>query len=190
MKIEQAKKEHAHDLALLIMQAMSDECCMNLVGPGKTLSDFEQVMTRLAASECSQYSYLNTLVALNDDNRVAGAVVAYRGADLHTLREAFLRAAKEELARNLDNIADETEPDEYYIDSVAVYPEFRRMGIASSLLRAAIERAHSAGLPAGLLVDKQNPNAERLYTALGFRYVKDKMWGGHEMRHMRCYRPE
>lgn len=190
MKIEQAKKEHAHDIALLIMQAMSDECCMNLVGPGKTLADFEQVMTDLAASECSQYSYLNTLVALNDDNRVAGAVVVYRGEDLHTLRKAFLHAAKEQLARDLDNIPDETEAGEYYIDSIAVYPEFRRMGIASSLLRAAIKRAHENGLPAGLLVDKLNPNAERLYTALGFRYVNDKMWGGHEMKHMRCYCPE
>lgn len=190
MKIEQAKKEHAHDIALLIMQAMSDECCMNLVGPGKTLADFEQVMTDLAASECSQYSYLNTLVALNDDNRVAGAVVAYRGEALHTLRKAFLHAAKEQLARDLDNIPDETEAGEYYIDSIAVYPEFRRMGIASSLLRAAIKRAHENGLPACLLVDKLNPNAERLYTALGFRYVNDKMWGGHEMKHMRCYCPE
>lgn len=190
MKIEQAKKEHAHDIALLIMQAMTDECCMNMVGPGKTLADFELVMTDLASSECSQYSYRNTLVALTDDNRVAGAIVAYRGEDLHALRKAFLDAAKERLGRNLDNITDETEAGEYYIDSVAVYPDFRRMGVASSLLRAAIERAHSNGLPAGLLVDKQNPNAERLYTALGFRYIDDKMWSGHEMKHMRCYCPE
>lgn len=190
MRIEQAKKEHAHDIALLIMQAMTEECCMNLVGPGKTTADFERTMTKLAASEHSQYSYRNTLVALTDDNQVAGAVVAYRGEDLHALREAFLRAAKEELGRDLDNIADETEAGEYYIDSIAVYPRFRRMGIASALLRKAIERAHSAGLPAGLIVDKLNPNAERLYTALGFRYVNDKTWGGHEMKHMRRYRPE
>ena len=41
-------------------------------------------------------------------------------------------------------------------------------------------------LPAALLVDKGNPNAERLYRSVGFEYCNDAMWGGHEMRHLRC----
>ena len=41
------------------------------------------------------------------------------------------------------------------------------------------------GLPAALLVDKGNPKAERLYRSIGFEYVEDAMWGGHEMRRLR-----
>ena len=46
-------------------------------------------------------------------------------------------------------------------------------------------RAADHGLPAALLVDKGNPKAERLYRSIGFEYVEDAMWGGHEMRRLR-----
>ena len=37
----------------------------------------------------------------------------------------------------------------------------------------------------GLLVDKGNPKAERLYADMGFEYVNDAVWGGHSMKHLR-----
>ena len=80
---------------------------------------------------------------------------------------------------------DETQEGELYLDSLAVDSNHRRKGIATMLLNAATERARRLGIPAvGLLVDKGNPNAERLYTAIGFRYVNDTEWGGHPMRHL------
>lgn len=36
----------------------------------------------------------------------------------------------------------------------------------------------------GLLVDKDNPDGEALYSSVGFRYVGDNRWGGHPMKHM------
>ncbi len=36
----------------------------------------------------------------------------------------------------------------------------------------------------GLLIDKGNPNAERLYLHVGFEYANDSSWGGHPMRHL------
>ena len=53
-------------------------------------------------------------------------------------------------------------------------------------IAAASLHAASLNLPAALLVDKGNPNAERLYRSVGFEYCNDAMWGGHEMRHLRC----
>ena len=80
---------------------------------------------------------------------------------------------------------DETQAGELYIDSIAVSEEFRGHGIAKHLLKAVIERAREMGLPAvGLLVDKGNPRAESLYNKVGFQYVNDSAWGGHEMRHL------
>ena len=39
----------------------------------------------------------------------------------------------------------------------------------------------------GLLVDKDNPLAEKLYVAQGFRYVGDTTWGGHPMKHLQYH---
>lgn len=80
---------------------------------------------------------------------------------------------------------DETQAGEVYLDSLAVMPDHRGKGIATSLLRAMIEKAAKEGHPAvGLLVDKGNPNAERLYLHVGFEYANDSSWGGHPMRHL------
>ena len=56
MKIHDAKKEQASDIASLIMTAMTDECCLFFVGKGQTLDDFRDTMTRLVRMENSQYS--------------------------------------------------------------------------------------------------------------------------------------
>lgn len=190
MRIEKATKADANDIARLIMMAMSDDCCQYLAGENHTLQDFETMMTELAEKAYSQYSYTNTMVARDSDGSVMGICVAYQGADLHSLREAFFDAARRHLDRDFSNIDDETDAEELYIDSLAVYPKYRNQGIASALLHAAIANAHSHGLPAGLLVDKGNPRAERLYRSVGFEFVNDKEWGGHPMRHLRCYKQD
>lgn len=182
--IKCAAVAHSADIARLIMLAMSDDCCRYLAGDGHTLDDFRRMMERLVRMDDSQYSWRNALVALDGDGTVAGACVAYDGVSLHRLRQRFFEAASECLQRDFTGIDDETFPGEYYIDSLAVYPQYRRRGIAAALLKAMSQRAFEAGLPAALLVDKQNPNAERLYSSLGFRRVSDAVWGGHEMRRM------
>ncbi|MCI6208875.1 MAG: N-acetyltransferase [Prevotellaceae bacterium] len=185
MKIIEASKEHAPEIARLVMMAMTDECCLNLAGEGNTLDDFSRVMNRLTAAEHSQYSYRNAILAVNDDGQVAGAIVSYDGAQLHSLRDAFYKAAEEELHVDRRGMDDETTAGEWYLDSLAVFPEFRGHGLAHLLLQAAISRGADNGLPATLLVDKGNPRAERLYRSVGFEYVEDATWGGHSMRRLR-----
>lgn len=90
MKIIQASPNHAADIAQLVMMAMTDECCLNLAGEGNTLSDFARVMNRLTAADYSQYSYCNTLVAIDDDGQVAGAIVSYDGGQLHACARPLL----------------------------------------------------------------------------------------------------
>ena len=171
------------------MMAMTDDCCLFYAGEGRTLGDFARVMHRLVLEEESQYSYRNTLVAMDNSGIVRGISVAYNGADLPVLREAFFRIMREELGRIFEGFTDETQAGEYYLDSLAVYPSYRHQGIASALITATASLAQGLGLPLGLLVDKGNPTAERLYTALGFRYVNDTHWGGHPMRHLQLPLP-
>lgn len=185
MRIEKATKADGRHIARLIMMAMSEDCCRFIAGEKRTLQDFECMMMELAEKDFSQYSYNNTVMARDTDGTVMGACVAYRGDRLHELREAFFDAAKRHLDRDFSHIDDETEPDEYYLDSLAVYPEYRGRGVATALLQTMIARAHDEGLPPALLVDKENPSAERLYLSIGFRFVNEKVWGGHEMKHLR-----
>lgn len=186
MEIQPAKDSQARSIARLIMQAMNYDCCRYFAGPDHTLEDFERMMTSLVQSEKSQYSYLNAIVAVDEDGgEPCGVCISYDGARLHELREAFVNAARDSLGRDFGSMADETSAGELYIDSIAVREDCRGRGIATRLLQAAVDKARAMNLPAvGLLVDKGNPKAERLYERVGFRYFGDNAWGGHEMKHL------
>jgi len=184
IEIQEANKSHISAIAKLIMTAMTDDCCLYFCGDGHGLEDFRRMMTMLVEREDSQYSYRNTLVAIDGD-KVVGISVSYDGGRLHELRRAFIEAAKDHLGKNHSCMDDETQAGELYLDSLAVLPEYRRQGIARALLLATKERANKMGLPCvGLLVDKSNPAGEALYSSVGFRYVGDNRWGGHPMKHL------
>lgn len=184
MKIIPARREDAPLIARAIIMAVGEEITSDFAGPDHTVADIEALFTELAAMEDSQYSYRNTLVAITDDGRVAGVCIAYDGALLHKLRERFFEAVRRRLGREMGDMADETSPDEFYLDTLAVWEEFRGRGIGGSLLMAQAARAHDAGKPAGLLVDKDNPKAEALYRRLGFRPAGERPFAGVIMNHL------
>jgi DNA-3-methyladenine glycosylase I len=184
IEIREATKSQAAEIACLIMTAMTDDCCLYFCGDGFGLNDFHKMMTMLVERENSQYSYRNTLVAMDGD-KVIGISVSYDGARLHELRRAFIEAAKKYIGKDHSGMDDETQAGELYLDSLAVLPEYLRQGIARKLLKGTKERANRLGLPCvGLLVDKDNPIGEALYTSIGFRYINDNQWGGHPMKHL------
>ena len=184
IEIKNAWKEQSSDIARLIMTAMTDDCCLHFCGVGYGLQDFRGMMTMLVEREDSQYSYRNTLVAMDGD-RLVGIAVSYDGGRLHELRQAFVEAAKVCIGKDHSGMDDETQAGELYLDSLAVLPDYRRQGIARRLLEATKEKADRMGLPCvGLLVDKGNPAGEALYASVGFRYANDSSWGGHPMKHL------
>ena len=184
IEIKNAIKEQNKEIAHLIMMAMTDECCQYFCGEGYGLDDFCRMMCHLVEREDSQYSYKNTLVAM-DGQQVVGVSVSYDGSRLHELRRAFIEAAKTYIGKDHTGMDDETQAGELYLDSLAVLPAYRRQGIAQKLLIATRERARHLHLPkVGLLVDKGNPDGEALYTKVGFEYLNDNLWGGHPMKHL------
>lgn len=185
MNITTAKPTQASQIAKLIMEAMNHECCQYFAGEHHTLADFHRVLTELVGADNSQYSYRNALVALTADEKVAGVCVSYDGACLIELRKAFLKACKENFNQDFSDMPEETSAGELYIDSIAVDEGYRGQGLAKQLLQATIDKARDMNINSvGLLVDKGNPQAERLYHAVGFRYENDNMWGGHPMKHL------
>lgn len=183
MTITDGKKEQARDIAKLIMRAMTLECCMHFCGKGHTEEDFYRVMTALVEREDSQYSYKNTLCAI-DGEAVVGIIVTYDGGRLRELRNAFLQAAMDNWGIDHSSMPDETEAGELYIDSLAVMPDHENRGIATALVRAANEKARAMNLNLGLLVDEDNAKAYNFYCKIGFIEVGKNSWGGHLMKHL------
>ena len=183
--IRKGKPDDASRIASLIIMAMTEECCLYFCGEKHTIDDFHEAMTTLALRTDSQYSYLNTLCAVDEKDNIVGVCTSYDGALLHQLRKAFIDTAWERWGMDHSNMPDETQAGELYIDSLAVDPEYRGMGIAKQLLEATIQKSREMNPPAtGLLVDTGNPRAELLYNKVGFRVVDTNTWGGHPMKHM------
>lgn len=143
---------------------------------------WSRIFMALAERADSQYSYANALKAVTEGGDIAGIIVAYDGGHLHELREQFFQHFRKEFGREIGSVTDETEPGEWYLDSLAVFPGYRGRGIGSMLIRAAIERA-PGNLRPGLLCSKTNPSAARLYEGLGFKLVGERPFFGEQMLH-------
>ena len=76
----------------MIIIARTDDYCLYFCGDGYGLEDFRKMMTKLVERENSQYSYRNTLTAMDGD-RLVGIAVSYDGRCMHKLRKAFIESA-------------------------------------------------------------------------------------------------
>ncbi len=184
MKIINAEKKHADLIADTIMSAIGMDHCDEIAGQDSTGDNLKALFREMAERDDTQYSYRNTLVAIDDNGKPMGAIVSYDGGQLARLRSPFIARLQEETELDPNNILDETEPGEYYLDSLAVLPEYRGREVGRKLIAAAIEQGRSLDLTPGLLVAKDNPSARALYEHLGFRKIGDRPFMGIVMDHM------
>ncbi len=146
-------------------------------------NNWMNTIAEVATLENSQYSYRNALIAEVDDSP-AGVIVTYDGARLEELRSETIRIVRK-YKPNFTFSEDETETGEYYIDTLCVLPQYRKMGIATKLITTIRKQAFAEGhTKLGLIVDFDNPSAERLYTQIGFRRVGQRTFLGHKMWHL------
>ena len=145
--------------------------------------DYLNVLRAIASADATQYSWRFALVA-ECDGRAVGAVVGYDGARLKELREGTFAIVRDMVGR-VPDIADETEAGEYYLDSLCVLPQHRKMGIATRLIKTLYDKIFAEGhTRLGLIVDFNNPSAEQLYTQIGFKRVGQRIFLGHKMWHL------
>lgn len=180
--IRKAKKNDDEIIATVVTMAIGEDLAKTYCG-----ENYYQVFKELVSLEVSQYSYKNVFVA-EVDGEIAGAAVAYDGADLYRLREVTLKVISHHVGKEVVMKDDETDASEFYLDSLGVLPKYRGNGVGAKLIQAVCDRAAELGKPAGLLVDFENPNAERLYNSLGFKRVNEKDFLGHRMWHLQLIR--
>ena len=187
--ISRATKADADFIAKTIMEAIGDELCVGLAGSPENLPAVKYLFTSLAGHDKSQYSYINTIIAKTPEGENIGALIYYDGASLNHLRLAFVTGANNYLgwkitSADFEEWGDETGPEQIYLDSLYVEPDFRGQGVASSLIKWALEHSPNPGKPYGLLVEPENTNARRLYEKLGFRKVGINNFFTTPMYHM------
>ena len=175
--IRPATPTDASAVAPLMFQAM-EEIVYKMIGK-EHREDAITLLKILFEQEGNQYSYQNAWV-YEENNTVIGSVIAYDGAHLHTLRAPVLALIRSSYGIDIV-LEDETAEGELYIDTLSVLPTAQGRGIGSKLVRHLCEVSSQ---PLGLLVDVNNPEAERLYTRLGFEYANHQELAGGRYKHL------
>ncbi len=128
--------------------------------PGETAW---QVGQRRAAREEGGFSYRNAIM-IEYEGQVAGALIGYHiGKEPEPISPdmpAMFRPLQE-----LENLA----PDTWYVNVLAVLPEFRGEGLGTRLLDCADEIGTSVGAKGmSVIVSDSNTGARRLYEKCGY----------------------
>jgi ribosomal protein S18 acetylase RimI-like enzyme len=181
MTIRKARIEDAKVIATYLMLAMK-EIVYRFIG-----EDNEEKATcfleGLISKKSNQYSYENCWVIESEKSVIAVANV-YDGSDLQELIKPVAEAIKSMFGRDF-NPEEETQSGELYLDCLGVNPNQQGKGIGSTLLDFLIEEyVAKRGETLGLLVEKDNPNAKRLYLKLGFEIIGEKVFVGKRVDHL------
>ncbi|MGN0188235.1 MAG: GNAT family N-acetyltransferase [Candidatus Cryptobacteroides sp.] len=191
MTIRPAEPADAGSVARLLVLAWPVDAFLDMDGD-LTEEDLLDTVTCLAGRTGNLYGYDNVIVACMENpdgtSSVVGAICGYDGTLFLELRKAVAQEIGKRFPKAVEGLESwpcEASEDEFYLDSVGVLPECRGMGIASSLFAAMLLRAKEQGhQAAGLLVDEEKPQAERLYLRLGFAFDGFKDFFGHRMKHL------
>lgn len=181
MQIRKANLEDSKFISPLLLLAMQD-IVYEFIGE-KSLEKATEFLNVMTSENANQYSYENCWVLENEDGIVATACL-YDGAKLHELRKPVAKYIKETFGKDF-NPEDETQAGEIYIDCVGVNPNQQGKGIGSKIFEFLIDHyVVQQKQTLGLLVDYDNPKAEKLYLKLGFQIVGEKTLVGKRLKHM------
>ena len=179
---DQTDAELAASLIYLSMGELADY----LFGGGHL--SIAEILAGLFLRADNRFSWRNTEIA-EWEGAPAGMLASFAGRDLMRyelaiglglLRLCGLREVLRLAPRALSIAGGiETRRDEYYLANLGVLPDFQNRGIGSRLLNHAEGKARQAGLgKCSLIVDLENPAAQRLYERSGYRVVYSKEYPG------------
>lgn len=138
------------------------------------------------ADDNSLYSWRNAIMAVDAGGTPVGCIVSYPGDDYMRMREytwpTLWTDVDPELVRATPR---EALPGEYYLDSMAILPEYRGEGLGKRLMLAAMERGRTLGYSRfALIVDVDKPHLRDYYATLGFRPAGPLRFISHDFTRM------
>lgn len=180
--LRKAQREDAQEGAALMLRAMGRFEGIMFPERFRNRLSAHGVLTWLFGKNYNRFSFRYADVAENN-GRVSGLLVSYPGRTMPLLALPtgiqLISACGTSWA--LDMIRSvplflrmkEALPGEYYINTVAVFPEYAGKGIGTRLMKLAEEKAKESGLKkCSLTVDVLNEKAIRLYERLGYHIVE------------------
>lgn len=172
-----ARKDECRTIARLFSMSsdgVADYIWTGLVEPGEDILDVGQ---RRYESEESVFSYKNCVVA-EIDGKIAGMLVAF------PMPEPDDSGEDTETDPVLAPYGRLEQHNSYYICGMAVFPEYRGMGIGTKFLEIAQKKAKELNLPQlSLIVFEGNEGAKKLYERHGFRVTARERIVPHELIH-------
>lgn len=155
--------------------SFADENALLYLTGQSDLQQAKRIYRQDFARDDVYFSYLFTQVCFVDE-QLAGCILAFPGF----LEPTFI-------AHSTTPLADvrEAEDDELYIDSLAIYPEFRGQKLSRYLMDAAKILAIKYQLNRlSLLADDAKPYLEKMYAGYGFKTVETLMLDGVKHKKM------
>lgn len=181
MKIRKARSEDSRFIVPYLLLAM-EEIAYEFIGE-KSYQKASDFLFEMVSKKENQYSYENCWIVESKDQIIAVACL-YDGGKLHKLRKPVAAYIHQHFGKDF-NPEDETQAGEIYIDCVGVNPNQQGKGIGSKIFEFLIdEYVTKQRQTLGLLVDYDNPKAEKLYLKLGFTNVGEKTLVGKTLKHM------
>lgn len=175
MFIRQARIEDADEAAELICMAWGE--CAHVLAGSTNRKAVQEVVKKFYKQPDNILSYQNIYVA-EGRNGIAGLVLSFPSDNFTRLNKllveklpTFYKSNTADYHRKVIPMlkTKEAEPGEYYIDSLAVYPQYRSCGVGSRLLKAATLKSHKLGISkTSLIVKPENKEALRLYEKYGY----------------------
>ena len=130
------------------------------------------------------YSYARTRIA-EVDGIVAGSLLSYPGDIYRDMRRRTFEELWPDFFKRDQQSEQEADPGEYYLDTLAVLPLYRRRGIGRALLEDGIRKGFSLGYDRITLVaDSEMPHLVRLYESIGFQKADIRHIFGVEFQRM------
>lgn len=152
-RIVQATPEDAEFIAWIVAQGMHME-------------GVPSFLKSVGARDNTLYSWRNTRL-LMCDGKLAGGLISYDGAFHEEGRKNTWVMPDGRLLSSGD--VEETCAGEYYLDSLAIVPEYRGQGLWRFLFDDAVEIAKSKGIHRiALICDETYPKLSQLYVSYGF----------------------
>lgn len=143
----------------------------------------------ICSEDDSLYSWKNSRIA-EVNGMAVGCIISYKGDDYWDMRvrtwPRFWNNFDPEYLKTVDV---EARPDEFYIDSVAVIPEFRGYGIGVALLEDSVRRGRKSDCKnVTLLVEKSKIRLKTFYEKVGFIEFGEMEFFGHDYFRMKYNR--
>lgn len=132
------------------------------------MTDLFERFTECEGREDTLYSWKNTRLA-EVDGVPAGALLSYPGELYLELRDKTFREYWPAFFTEHPASDPEADPGEYYLDSLAVHPDYRKQGIGKALLEDGVIKGASQGFKRiSIIAETEYPHLIRYYESLGF----------------------